>query len=312
MGQGFGRNVRPEDGFGRTVKRATLAASLAALSLTATAPPAPADVTVGNVSPGPPIRCTGGNTGGHRSHIQTQVSPGNSYVVPSTGGIVLWKVVSWSTRVGSPLGPSSGGTGMTIYRPTGALFGPNYTAVGHDSRSLTTGIAPDSFNTFPVSGVLAKPGDLLGHAGTFCMFNGPRGSTGTILGTFLLLQDGASAEFVDSGLPPSRRLNASAQLTPVNVFTFGGIDLNTRKGTAKLTIDLPNPGAIDVFGKGVVRRSKTVEGPGEIQLKIAARGKKERKLERKGKVTLQPKLVFTPTGGESNLLAQRLKLKDKD
>jgi hypothetical protein len=71
---------------GNSLKRLGVAACLAAVSLTASASPAAASVTIGQLSPGsPPVHCSPNAF----DHVQPTVTSGNPYVVPGTGMITL-------------------------------------------------------------------------------------------------------------------------------------------------------------------------------------------------------------------------------
>ena len=66
------------------------------------------------------------------------------------------------------------------------------------------------------------------------------------------------------------------------IFHGGGEGLLRRKGTATLTVEVPNPGELTVSGKGVKAASaegavisKTVGAAGEVKLKIRAKGRSE-------------------------------------
>jgi tripartite motif-containing protein 71 len=98
---------------------------------------------------------------------------------------------------------------------------------------------------------------------------------------------------------------------PSNQFSFGKLKLNTKKGTAKLTVELPGPGELVLAGKGVKSQGKQVAGVGDTKLSIKAKGKASKKLTKKGKVKLTLAVTFTPTGGEPNERSKKVKLKRK-
>src|SRR5262245_42016239 len=125
---------------------------LAALGLAATASPASASMTIGRVAPpGGFSICSSGSFDATNPVV---LSSGPTYVVPFAGGIVSWRVVSWSHQAGSGDGQQ---LTMKFFRQ---VSGTDYSVVGHDGpRPLT----PDSTNTFAPSGDLTvSPGDLLG------------------------------------------------------------------------------------------------------------------------------------------------------
>lgn len=101
-----------------------------------------------------------------------------------------------------------------------------------------------------------------------------------------------------------------------NLFSFGKLKLNKKKGTATLTIDVPGPGNLALGGKGVVKQrggtaaaSKAVSKAGKVTLRIKAKGKKKAKLIDTGKVKVKPKVTFSPTGGTPATQTRRITLK---
>jgi hypothetical protein len=107
---------------------------------------------------------------------------------------------------------------------------------------------------------------------------------------------------------------------PSNQFSFGKLKRDKKKGTAKLAVDLPGPGALELEGGGVksqrpaVRRTpaaKPVGNAGTVQLKIKPTGKTKKKLKRKGKAKVSVDVTFTPTGGTAATQSKKLKLKRK-
>jgi hypothetical protein len=178
-------------------------------------------------------------------------------------------------------------------------------------------LVPGLLNTFPAS-VPVKPGDVLGINGTSlattaCVFPA---SGDSYLGRIGNLADGESAAFSST---PGYRLNLSAVFVYSNSFTLGEVNRNKKKGTATLTVDVPNLGELALSGKGVKTQragsgavaSKTVNAAGTVKLLIEAKGTKRRKLNKTGKVKVNPKVTYTPTGGDPSTQSKRLKLKKR-
>jgi hypothetical protein len=239
--------------------------------------------------------------------VQVTVASGNAYVVPTTGGISAWTVISWSTQAGA----GGGRLTMKIYRPLGGTI---YGVVGHDGpRSLLGG----AFNTFTTS-IAVKAGDVLGSSTPSdsgfpaCSFSAP--------GDLILYREGDLADGQSGTFPnstPDTRLDVSAVITPTNAFTLDKAKLNKKKGTATLAIDVPNPGELTGSGKGVKVAgaagaviSKSVPA-GPAQLLIKAKGKKKKKLNETGKVKLNVAVTYTPTGGDPATQSRKLKLKKR-
>jgi hypothetical protein len=270
-------------------------AVVATLTLAASAS-AGAAVTIGQLAPE-----TSSNCRGTVDRVQGPVTSGNTYVVPGTGTIT-----SWSHNAKPVAGQQ---LTMKVFRPLG---GASYMVVGHDGpRGLTGG----TVNTFPAN-VAVKAGDVVGlntaNASTIlpnaCLFDASLGdSHGLRTGS---LADGESGIFE---FFPGTRVNVSAVFEPSNSFTLGKAKLNKKKGTATLTVNVPNPGELTGSGKGVKVASaavisKTVS-PGNVKLTIKAKGKKKATLNETGKVNVKPKITYTPTGGSPSTQAKKLKLK---
>jgi hypothetical protein len=271
-------------------------AYLAALSLAASASPAAASVTLGQLAPNPSILCPA-----PYDWAQPTVTSGNAYLVPGSGTIT-----SWSHNARSVNGQE---LTMKVFRKVAdPAF---YMAVGHDTRPLTNGL----LNTFPVS-IPVKPGDVLGlntvaGANTACYFSVPGNSYSARAGNLL---DGQADEF-GSG---SGRLNVSAVFEPTNTFALGGAKRHQKKGTATVTVNVPNPGELALSGKGVksagapgAHLAKSVPAAGKVKLLIRARGRKKRILSETGKVTVRPKFTYTPTGGDPKTKSRKLTLKKR-
>ena len=290
---------RGESGSARNaIARLGIIAWIAALSLTASASPAAASVTIGQVNPGPPG--SGGTCGPNTDILQAS---GSAYVVPAAGTVTSWSHNN-TAAVTHMLT-------MKIFRPLGGI---NYMVVGHQGPQPVT----PGGNTFPAS-IPVKPGDVLGlhddsDGGGVCLFASP-GSGDSIRFRVGNLADSQSGTFPSTF--SNTHVNASAVLNPSNSFTLGATQRNKKKGTATLTVDVPNPGELTVSGKGVKAAgvgavvSKTVTAAGAVKLLIKAKGQKRETLNETGKVNLKPKITYVPTGGDPSTQSTKLKLKKR-
>jgi hypothetical protein len=283
----------------RLIRRFTFAASLVTLLLAASASPAAALVTVGQIAPSTPTPTCASPV----DRVQLPVIDGNSYVVPANGTIT-----SWSTNAGT----SAGELKMKVFRKVAGTV-DTYTVVGHDGpRTLTL----SSINTF-ASSVAVKAGDVLGlnsFSGTpNCSFVAPGDSYLRLPGAGGDLANGESGSFSET--VTDRRLNISAVLDPSNTLTFSKVVRNKKKGTATLTANIPNPGQLDYSGTGlkIAEKSavKTVTAAGPVKFLIKAKGKKRGKLNETGKVKVVPKFTFTPTGGIARTQSTKVKLRKR-
>jgi hypothetical protein len=279
----------------RVGRRVSFLACLVALPLLVAASPASA-VTIGQLAPTPTSECEG-----QFDLLQPTVSSGNAYVVPSTGGVTSWTVTSWSTNAVTD--PSQTMT-MKIFRKVADPA--TFMVVGHEGpHGLFAGV-----NTFTVN-LRVRAGDVLGahflgNSGA-CVFDAPGEE-------FLLadidLADGESGAF---GSLFDQRLNAAADLTPTSDFTLGKLKKKPN-GTAVLNVNVPNPGNLQVLGKGVkgsaagALAAKQVPA-GTAKLVIRAKGEKKRKLADTGKATVKSKISFTPSGGTASIESRKVKLR---
>jgi hypothetical protein len=266
---------------------------LAALPLTLGAASAGASVTIGQVADP-----NAGNCDAAAEFVQLGASSGNPYVVPGIGAITSWTVQA---------GADGGELTMKVFRK---LADPaRFQVVGHAGpQRLTPG--GTAGNTFPAN-VRVRPGDLLGlQAVSFspCAFKDPAGQFATFSGD---LADGAAADF---GPETGISLDIQAVFVPDNTFSLGGTTRSKKKGTAALTVNVPNPGELTGSGKdvkvtGAAVISQTVPAPGDVKLTILAEGKKLRKLKDTGRVDVTPRITYTPTGGDPSTQSRKLKLR---
>jgi hypothetical protein len=256
--------------------------------------PAGAAVTLGQLPAAPPAASDDCSSA---DFLQPSVIGGNLYIARQAGTIT-----SWSTRAS---GTSAGATYVfKVFRRT---IDPDIFQViaRAPERTLTAGL-----NTVPVN-IAVRSGDMIGFhvdgLSSSCTF--PE-LGGAVLRREGALSDGASGQFTPLN---DVRLNLSAVLVPSNAFTIGSITRDRRKGTATVTVNVPNSGLAAISGKGLRKRhaTKTVAVAGTVQFQIAAAGSRKRRLQKTGKVRLTTTLTFTPTGGDPAAATFAVKLKRK-
>jgi hypothetical protein len=98
---------------------------------------------------------------------------------------------------------------------------------------------------------------------------------------------------------------------PSNDIEIGKAKLNSKKGNAKLPVEVPGAGELELEGKGVKAVTKDVTKAGTVQLPVKPKGKTADKLEDKGSAKVSLELTFTPDGGDSNSESKGVKLKLK-
>jgi hypothetical protein len=268
-----------------------LTAAVAVLGLgMAAAAPAHASVTIGQLpTAAPSPRCTV-----DADYLQPSVTGGNLYIARQAGTITSWSTNSFN----------SGATYVfKVFRRTSD---PDVFQV--IARSEPHSLLP-GLNTVPVS-IPVRSGDMIGinesGAPNSCTFVVPGDSVLSHPGD---LSDGAAGEF---SAVEDVRLNLSAVLVPSNEFTLGTVTRDRRRGSASLTAYVSNPGLVTISGKGLKRQiAKTVAVPGPVPFQIASAGSFKRRLERKGKVAVNPTVTFYPAGGDpaSKSITVRLRMR---
>jgi len=292
MRQRLTSTAPPVNGGWRHVTRFALAASIAALSLAASASQARATITVGQ------LFTPTGSCGGPITYLVTGVASGTAYGVPSTGVITSWSFQDGATPVP--------GLKLKVGRLTG---GSNYMITAEATAGSQM---PNHVNTYPAN-IPVQAGDLVG-----LYQNGGDCTTPTANAS-----DTAVYVVADQAVGPSVAFQSfggfkfpvSAQVDPTNTFSLGTITRNKKKGTATLNLTLPNPGGLTASGSGVKASGRAVisksVGAGPAQLLIKAKGKKKKTLNATGKVKLKVAVTYTPTGGDPSTQSVKVKLKEK-
>jgi hypothetical protein len=102
---------------------------------------------------------------------------------------------------------------------------------------------------------------------------------------------------------------ASVFSTTANAFSLGEVKRNKKKGTAKLGVNVPGPGELDLAKtRRVKHRGKRAPAEGEVMLAIKPRRKAKRALGKQGRAWVGAEVTYTPDGGEPNTESKRLKL----
>jgi hypothetical protein len=277
-------------------RRALLATVAAAALLGASPAPAGAAVSVGFVNfsgPPPPALCINPDP---IDLVQASGPAAPSYTVPVIPGQAS-VISSWSHHAATGSAPLA----FKVYRPLG---GSTYQVVAHDGpRPLTSG----AVNTFSGLHIPVQPGDVIGlHTGaasTACHFNAPGESYLYRSGD---LPDGQQGSFL---LNDGEYLNVSALVEPDNRITVSGIKRKKRRGTARVTLSIPNPGELHLLGKSVrIRGAHNLQvGPGSLSFVIGTLGFAKEKLLARGKVRVEVQIVYAPTGGTG--VTQKLPVK---
>ena len=97
-------------------------------------------------------------------------------------------------------------------------------------------------------------------------------------------------------------------VTPSNDFSIAKPKKNTKRGTADLFVTVPDPGKLELKGRGLKPVTKAISKAGTTKLRVAATGSAARKLSAAGALKVVAKVTFTPEGGEAKAKSQRIKL----
>ncbi len=92
----------------------------------------------------------------------------------------------------------------------------------------------------------------------------------------------------------NERILALEKAQPIS---FGPALRNTKKGTARLGVDVPAPGALVISGPGIEKVTGNPTGPGEVQVLITAKGSALKTLDKKGKVKVKVTATLTTSSG---------------
>ena len=120
---------------------------------------------------------------------------------------------------------------------------------------------------------------------------------------------GANSSFIDSA---SVACGVAVDGLSSNQFTLGKPKLNKKNGTAKLPVNVPGPGSLELAGKGLKNATAQVAevfvfGP-EVKLSVKPDGKTKKTLNKKHKAKVKAKVTFTPNGGGPNTQSNKVVL----
>jgi hypothetical protein len=207
-------------------------------------------------------------------------------------------VTSWTFKSVT----AGGSIALRILHPAGI---PSFTGAGTSAPVTPNGTVPPQ-GPFATS-LPIKAGDFVGlnaSAGQTPLIDTP-GTT-----TFYWNPQLADGQTL-SGTAGVRIVAVQATVEPSNKVTFGKVKRNTRSGSAKVTINVPNPGTLAYGGKVTVFGPSSLVIGTSIQLTVKAKGKTKKKLDQNGKVKASLKVTFTPTGGKAATSSTNIKLQKK-
>jgi hypothetical protein len=256
--------------------------------------PASAAVTLGQLAPSASPDCPAVSTPG-MDYLQPSITGGNLYIARQAGTIT-----SWSTN-------SSGEGATYVFKIFRRTSDPDvFQVIAHAPAHL---LGP-GFNTVPVS-IAVRSGDMIGinerGDANACTFAQPGDGVLTRPGSVL---DGGLGTFVPQN---DVRLNLSAVLVPSNAFTITALTRDRKRGSATVTVSVPNPGILTVAGKTLKKRhvSKNIAVARTVNFQVAAAGKTKRKLDKTGKAAVTATMTYLPAAGEPASTFLNVKLRKR-
>ena len=257
---------------------------------------APGAVTIGTnltgpadeINPGCSVACTTMNLA-----VPTDNAPGG-LTSQVNGTVTSWQFKSVT---------AGGSIALRILRPAG---GTSFTGAGTSAPVTPNGTVPAQ-GPFPAS-LPIRVGDSVGldaTAGQTPLIDTPATQ---LYWNAPTLANGQTAQ----GIFGTREVAVQAVVEPSNTVTFGTPARNKRKGTATITMTVPNAGQLIYSGNGLsLTGPPNVSVPGNVQLIVKAIGKKRKKLARKGKLGVSFQVSFTPSQGSLHTSTENLKLRKK-
>jgi len=102
----------------------------------------------------------------------------------------------------------------------------------------------------------------------------------------------------------------AVEFQPSNALTLGKLTKNRKKGTAILSVGLPQPslGTLTLGGKGLKTQAATIAGQAEVKLKVLGKGPVKKALRKRGKRKVQINVTYTPTGNSGATATRKAKL----
>jgi hypothetical protein len=224
----------------------------------------------------------------------------NGVVSPVNGTVTSWRAKANTLGANDNLR-------LQVLRP---VSGTTFTGIATSTaQSWPPQVSPPLPTSLPI-----QIGDSIGVLNPTARLIYSNTSGGQVAAWFLApagpLADGSTRQADVVG--NNKEVLVQATIEPTNTIAFGALTRNKKKGTAIVTLTLPNPGQLSYSGTGVnVTGPASVAAPGDIQLTVRATGKKRKKLNKKGKVSVSFGTTFTPNFGAASITPDALTLRKK-
>jgi hypothetical protein len=143
-----------------------------------------------------------------------------------------------------------------------------------------------------------------------------RGRSGTAAGGFLTPAavaggPGGSIPVANAGASRIQCFGEPGSAACVgNLFDFGELRRDLRRGTASLAVNVPGPGNVRVGGKQIEAARERAETAGTVRLPIRPVCRARSALNREGKARVRIHVTYTPTNGGPNTRVRRIELRE--
>jgi hypothetical protein len=279
-------------------RRGIMLLALAATAVLCAASSAGASVTIGSNLTTPATlntNCNGATcTTANLTLNASNQAPGG-LTSPVNGVVTTWRASA---------GGSATDLSLRVLRPVAGL---TYTGAGTSAPASITFVSSAIATSLPI-----QLGDAIGleNRNSNNVLGANPGAT-QIYWRLPSLADGATLQgSSQNGIETL----VQATIEPTSAFTVRAPVLNKKKGTATLTVRVPNPGTLDFMSKRAklaTAPTKTVAAAGPVKFLVSATGKKLKKLKKNGKVNVSATFTFTPNFGVANTQSTRVTLKKK-
>jgi hypothetical protein len=272
--------------------------TLAAVAMLCSASSAGASVTIGSNLTTPATlntNCDGATcTTANLTLNAANQAPGG-LTSPVNGVVTTWRASA---------GGSATDLSLRVLRPVAGL---TYTGAGTSAPASITFASSAIVTSLPI-----KIGDAIGLENRNS--NNVLGANPGAIQTYWRLPSLADGATLQGSSQSGIETLVQATIEPTRKFTVRVSARNKRKGTATLTVTVPNPGTLDFMSKRAklaTAPTKTVAAAGPVKFLVSATGKKLKKLNEKGKVNVRATFTFTPNFGVANTQSTSVRLKKK-
>jgi hypothetical protein len=247
-----------------------------------------ANVTVGN----PLTLPTTGGLGAGGAPAKVFVTTGyGAALAPLMSSPVNGTVVQWNVRGSFAVGGPHTLT-LRVLQPSGA----NFIGAGSSTSETIPTVTDDVLRPFSTS-IPIRIGDQIGVGATPGSLVPSTSSSGSTFKTYNTFADSSpSGSPIGGGGGLVAAVNAV--VAPTNTVALSAITRHKKRGTASLTVTVPNAGTLAISGKSVKPQTRDAHQAGDLSLILQPSRKAAKKLKRTGKSSGKVAFTFTPSFGD--------------